>query len=191
MDRAMTEVKPMRADARRNYERLLEEAQRAFTEHGVDASLEDIARRAGVGIGTLYRHFPTREALLETLLRARFDGQAERARVLLTHAEPLNALQDWLVGLGDATGTFRGLVELTADALNDESSRLYASCHAMRESGSHLVERAKQSGELRADVTSNELLLLVHAASWAGAHLPGGEGMQRLLALVFEGLRPS
>jgi AcrR family transcriptional regulator len=187
----MTEVKPMRADARRNYERLLEEAQRAFTEHGVDASLEDIARRAGVGIGTLYRHFPTREALLETLLRARFDGQAERARELLTDAEPLNALQTWLAGLGDATGTFRGLVELTADALNDESSRLYASCHAMREAGSHLVERAKRSGELRADVTANELLLLLHAASWAGAHLPGDGGMQRLLALVFEGLRAS
>ncbi|MGW5717096.1 TetR/AcrR family transcriptional regulator [Amycolatopsis sp. NPDC003865] len=187
----MTEVKPMRADARRNYERLLEEAQRAFAEHGVEASLEDIARRAGVGIGTLYRHFPTRDALLETLLRARFDARAERARELLTHPEPLTALQAWLAELGDATGTFRGLVELTAEALSDESSRLYASCHAMREAGSHLVERAKQAGELRRDVTTNELLLLLHAASWAGGHLPGPGGMQRLLALVFEGLRVS
>jgi AcrR family transcriptional regulator len=187
----MTEVKPMRADARRNYERLLEEAHRAFAEHGVEASLEDIARRAGVGIGTLYRHFPTRDALLETLLRDRFDAQAERARELLTHPEPLNALQTWLSGLGDATGTFRGLVELTADALNDETSRLYESCHAMREVGSQLVERAKLAGELREDVTAQELLLLLHAASWAGGHLPGEGGMQRLLALVFEGLRAS
>jgi AcrR family transcriptional regulator len=187
----MTEVKPMRADARRNYERLLEEAQRAFAEHGVDASLEDIARRAGVGIGTLYRHFPTRDALLETLLRARFDGQAERARELLTHPEPLAALQAWLAGLGDTTGTFRGLAELTADALDDKTSRLYASCHAMREAGSHLVERAKQAGELREDVTTHELLLLLHAASWAGGHHPGPGGMHRLLALVFEGLRAS
>ncbi|OXM63915.1 TetR/AcrR family transcriptional regulator [Amycolatopsis vastitatis] len=187
----MTDVKPMRADARRNYERLLEVAQRAFAEHGVEASLEDIARRAGVGIGTLYRHFPTRDALLETLLRARFDAQAERARELLAHPEPLNALQAWLAGIGDATGTFRGLVELTADALNDESSRLYASCHAMREAGSHLVERAKVAGELRGDVTAQELLLLLHAASWAGRHLPGEGGMHRLLALVFEGLRAS
>ncbi|WP_326946887.1 MULTISPECIES: TetR/AcrR family transcriptional regulator [unclassified Amycolatopsis] len=185
----MTEVKPMRADARRNYERLLEEAQRAFAEHGVEASLEDIARRAGVGIGTLYRHFPTRDALLETLLRARFDGQAERARELLTDPAPLDALQAWLLGLGDTTGTFRGLAELTADALNDETSRLYASCHAMRDAASQLVERAKAAGELRADVTTHELLLLLHAASWAGPHLPGEAGMQRLLALVFEGLR--
>jgi AcrR family transcriptional regulator len=169
----MTEVKPMRADARRNYERLLEEAQRAFAEHGVEASLEDIARRAGVGIGTLYRHFPTRDALLETLLRARFDAQAERARELLTHPEPLAALQTWLSGL------------------SDESSRLYASCHEMREAGSHLVERAKNEGALREDVTTDELLLLLHAASWAGGHLPGPGGMHRLLALVFEGLRVS
>lgn len=187
----MTDVKPMRADARRNYERLLEEAQRAFAEHGVEASLEEIARRAGVGIGTLYRHFPTREALLETLLRARFDAQAERARELLSHPEPLNALHTWLAGLGDATGTFRGLVELTADALNDETSRLYESCHAMRAVGSQLVERAKAAGELRRDVTAHELLLLLHAASWAGGHLPGEGGMHRLLALVFEGLRAS
>ncbi|MEU0532144.1 TetR/AcrR family transcriptional regulator [Amycolatopsis tolypomycina] len=187
----MTDVRPMRADARRNYERLLEEAKRAFAEHGVEASLEDIARRAGVGIGTLYRHFPTRDALLETLLRARFDAHAERARELLTHPEPLAALHEWLAGLGDATGTFRGLVELTADALNDETSRLYESCHGMREGGSQLVERAKRAGELRPDVTADELLLLLHAASWAGGHLPGEGGMQRLLALVFEGLRAS
>jgi AcrR family transcriptional regulator len=187
----MTEVRPMRADARRNYERLLEEARRAFAEHGVEASLEDVARRAGVGIGTLYRHFPTRDALLETLLRARFDGQAERARELLAHPEPLSALQTWLLGLGEATATYRGLVELTADALDDESSRLYASCHAVREAGSQLVERAQRTGGLRADVTTHELLLLLHAASWAGPHLPGGAGTQRLLALVFDGLRTS
>jgi len=187
----LTPRRPKRADARRNYDALIAAAREAFTQDDADASLEDIARRAGVGIGTLYRHFPTRDALLETLLRARFDAQAERARELLTHPEPLNALQSWLAGLGDATGTFRGLVELTADALNDESSRLYASCHAMREVGSQLVERAKREGELRPDVTAEELLLLLHAASWAGGHLPGGGGMQRLLALVFEGLRAS
>jgi AcrR family transcriptional regulator len=187
----MTEVKPMRADARRNYERLLEEARRAFAEHGVETSLEDIARRAGVGIGTLYRHFPTRAALLETLLRARFDAHADRARELLVHPEPLAALQTWLGELGDTTGTYRGLEDLTADALNDETSRLYASCHGMREAASHLVERAQQAGELRPDVTTHELLLLLHGASWAGPHLPGGQGRRRLLALVFEGLRVS
>ncbi|MFD9888826.1 TetR/AcrR family transcriptional regulator [Amycolatopsis sp. NPDC059027] len=187
----MTDVKPMRADARRNYERLLAEARRAFTERGVDASLEDIARSAGVGIGTLYRHFPTREALLETLLRDRFDGQAEKARELLAAEDPLAGLYTWLVGLGTTAGAYHGLVELMADAINDPESRLHASCHAMQDAVSQLVDRAKEAGALRADVTTRELLLLSHGASWAGTHLPGERGMERLLTLVFEGLRAS
>ena len=183
--------RPLRADAQRNYDKIVLAAREVFRERGAEGSLDEIAKRAGVGPGTLYRHFPTRDALLEALLRARFDDHAVRARELLTHPEPLNALHSWLAGLGDATGTFRGLVELTADALNDESSRLYASCHAMQEAGSQLVERAKRAGELREDVTPRELLLLLHAASWAGGHLSGEGGMHRLLALVFEGLRAS
>ena len=181
----------MRADARRNYERLLEEAEKAFAEHGVEASLEDVARNAEVGIGTLYRHFPTREALIESLLRDRFDGQAERARELLTSPEPLVALRTWLGGLADTSGTWEGLAEVLAVALSDETSRLFASCHAMREAASQLVERAKRAGELRPDVTTHELLVLLHALSWAGKHLAGDGGRERLLGLVFEGLRAS
>ncbi|GAA4544758.1 TetR/AcrR family transcriptional regulator [Amycolatopsis samaneae] len=187
----MTDVKPMRADARRNYERLLAEAKRAFTERGVDASLEDVARSAGVGIGTLYRHFPTREVLLETLLRDRFDTQAGKARELLAAEDPLDGLYTWLVGFGTASGAYRGLTELLADAINDPGSALHASCHAMQEAASQLVDRAKEAGALRADVTTRELLLLLHGASWAGTHLPGERGMERLLTLVFEGLRAS
>jgi len=183
--------KPMRADARRNYDRLLAEAKRAFTERGTDASLEDIARSAGLGIVTLYRHFPSREALLEVLVRERFDAQAERARELLAAPEPLAALRTWLGGLGDTAGAYSGLPERLTEALSDETSELYASCHAMQEAGSQLVERAKRVGALRSDVTMQELLLLLHAISSAGAHLPGDRGRVRLLDLVFEGLRPS
>lgn len=187
----MDSLKPMRADARRNYERLLEEAKRAFAEYGVEASLEDIARNAGVGIGTLYRHFPTREALIESVLRSRFDGQADRARELLTDPQPLAALHTWLAGLGDTSGAYQGLSEVMATALSDETSRLYESCHAMQDAASQLVERAKRAGELRPDVTTRELLLMLHAVSWAGIHLPGDGGRARLLGLVFEGLRAS
>ncbi len=181
----------MRADARRNYERLLEEAKKAFAQHGVEASLEDIARNAGVGIGTLYRHFPTREALIESVLRDRFDTQAVRARELLTSDEPLAALRTWLAGLAATSGAYEGLSEVLAVALTDETSRLYASCAAMQDVASQLVERAKGAGELRADVTTRELLMLLHALSWAGKHLPGDGGRDRLLGLVFEGLRAS
>ena len=187
----MDTVKPMRADARRNYERLLEEAKAAFGKRGVDASLEDIARNAGVGIGTLYRHFPTREALLETLLRERFDDQAAAARELLEHPEPVEALKIWLREISRASAVYHGLAGMMATALSDETSQLYASCHAMQEALSHLVERARLLGGVPADITSRELLLLVHAVAWASQHQESADGVDRLFDLVFGGLRPS
>src|SRR5881227_1228774 len=101
----------MRADARRNYERLLAAARAAFAEHGVDASLDDIARSAGVGPGTLYRHFPTRHALLEAVLG---DAQATllaEAEKLATEPDPDAALLTWMRGLATHSRTFRGLAE--------------------------------------------------------------------------------
>ena len=176
----------MRADARRNYERLLGEAARAFAEHGVDASLEEIARRAGVAIGTLYRHFPTRNALLEALLRDRFDRHAEAATGLLTSTGPLTALRTWTRAVVGASTSYRGLVETMADALADETSALHRSCEAMRGAAGRLVARAQDAGELRPDVTTGEVLLAVHAAGWAAER---GGSLDRQLDLVFDGLR--
>ncbi|MDT7729541.1 MAG: hypothetical protein QOI21_6117 [Actinomycetota bacterium] len=187
----MDTAKPMRADARRNYERLVEEAKLAFGRHGVDASLEDIARSSGVGIGTLYRHFPTREALLETLLRDRFDSQAAAARELLDHPSPIDALRAWLLDLGRTSARYRGLSDSMMTALTDETSQLYASCHAMQGAVSHLVDRARRAGELREDVTSQEVLLLAHAVAWASEHVGTANGVDRLFELVFGGLRAS
>ena len=191
LEAEMTDDKPMRADARRNYERLLVEARRAFAERGVDASLEEVARNAGVGIGTLYRHFPTREDLIEKLLRDRFDTQAEKARELLLAEDPLDALYTWLIGFGETSAVYRGLTELLAEAFDDPESRLHASCDAMRDAASQLVERAQAAGVFRTDVTVQELLLLLHGASWAGSHLPGDGVTERLMTLVFTGLRTS
>src|SRR3954447_17497648 len=91
----MTVTKPMRADARRNYEKLLAAAREAFTQQGSSASLEDIARRAGVGIGTLYRHFPTRQALLEAVYLDEVDAVCQSAAAL-AEQEPWDALAAWL-----------------------------------------------------------------------------------------------
>ncbi|WP_020671118.1 TetR/AcrR family transcriptional regulator [Amycolatopsis nigrescens] len=188
----METSKPLRADARRNYERLLDEAKRAFGQHGVDASLEEIARRAGVGIGTLYRHFPTRNALLEVLLRNRFDTQAKVARELLWHPSPSAALQEWLAELARTSTTYRGLVASVATALSDESSELYASCHAMQDAAARLLARAQEAGEIRAEVASLDLMLLANGVAWAVEHAPDGQGsIGRLSALVFSGLRTS
>jgi AcrR family transcriptional regulator len=175
----------MRADARRNYVRLLDEAARAFAEQGVDASLEEVARRAGVAIGTLYRHFPTRNALLEALMRARFDRHAEEAEALLTADDPLSALRTWAHLLVQASTSYRGLVAAVAEALADETSALHRSCVGMREAAGRLVARAQASGDLRPDLTVNELLLSAHAAGWAAER---GGSLERQLDLVFTGL---
>jgi AcrR family transcriptional regulator len=176
----------MRADARRNYARLLEEGARAFAEHGVDASLEEVARRSGVAIGTLYRHFPTRNALLEALLRERFDAHAAAAEELSASDRPLRDLRAWAQRLVEASAGYRGLVAALADALADESSALHRSCTAMRAVAGRLIARAQDAGELRPDVTTDEVLLAVHSAGWAAEH---GGSLDRQLDLVFDGLR--
>ncbi|GAB3434664.1 TetR/AcrR family transcriptional regulator [Flindersiella endophytica] len=180
----------MRADARRNYERLLAEARSTFTEQGADASLEEIARRAGVGIGTLYRHFPTREALLDALLRDRFDGLCELAQKLLATDPPDQAMLTWLHALVENANTYRGLTGQLVSTLNDPESELYASCHAMREAATQLFERAKQAGLVRAEVRGPDVFLLAHAVAWAAEQVPGDTGAtDRLLELMWAALR--
>ncbi|TYB55394.1 helix-turn-helix transcriptional regulator [Nonomuraea sp. PA05] len=189
MDRATT-ARPLRADARRNRDRLIAEARAAFDRAGVAASLEDVAARAGVGIGTLYRHFPTREALLEAVLRERFDALAAGARDLLGHPSPRGALLTWARGFAEAGTTFRGLTTALSATLQDESSALHASCAAMREAGEALLAEAQRGGEIRADVTVAELTTLVFGVAWAHEQNQGRgtTGLDRLLGLLFDGL---
>ena len=127
----------------------------------------------------------------EALLRDRFDTQAAAARELLDHPSPVGVLRTWLVDLGRASAQYRGLSESMATALSDETPQLYVSCHAMLEALPQPVDRARWIGELRADVTSRELLLLVHAVAWASDHVESDGGIDRLFDLVFSGLRPS
>ncbi|XVQ11338.1 TetR/AcrR family transcriptional regulator [Spirillospora sp. CA-255316] len=177
----------MRADARRNYERLLREARAAFAESGVEASLEDIARRAGVGIGTLYRHFPTRDALLEALLRDGFDALAAQAREA---PGTRDALAAWALDLMESSTAYRGLTTAFVTTLRDESTELYASCKAMNAAGSDLLARAQQAGEIRADVEAPEFLTMIYGIAWADEQAQGGRA-ERLLGLLLDGLRPA
>ncbi|NUW37805.1 TetR/AcrR family transcriptional regulator [Nonomuraea sp. SMC257] len=179
----------LRADARHNHDQLLAAARAAFAEHGTEASLRDIARRAGVGIGTLYRHFPTREALLQALMRARFDALGQRASGLLAEPSPREALLTWLEEVAAGSATYRGLPESVMTALRDEGSELHASCAAMREAGARLLERAQAEEAVRADVTIEELLALAAGTAWAGEQSPGRPEMaRRLLRLAMTGL---
>ncbi|MEO3794766.1 TetR family transcriptional regulator [Nonomuraea sp. B10E15] len=184
-----TTRRAMRADARRNRDRLLAEARTAFLDHGTDASLEDVAARAGVGVGTLYRHFPTREALLAELLRERFDALAAGARQLAAHPSPREALITWTLDFVRTTTVYRGLTAAVTATLHDPASALHASCETMRGAATALLTRAQEAGEVRADVAPLEFLALVAGTSWAreqmaGADVPG----DRLLLLLFEGL---
>jgi AcrR family transcriptional regulator len=180
----------VRTDARRNYDQLLDVARVAFAEHGTEASLREVARRAGVGIGTLYRHFPNREALLEALLRSNFDELRVQAEALLAGDEPREALLSWLTRLATGSTAYRGLPESVMAALRDEGSQLHGSCVAMREAGGRLLSRAQAAGEVRADVTANELLALAAGVAWASEQSGGPDGLiHRLLSYAMDGLR--
>jgi AcrR family transcriptional regulator len=181
-----------RVDARRNYDLILDVAREAFAEHGIDTSLRDIARRAGVGIGKLYRHFPTREALLDVLLSRGFDRLRERADDLLASPRPRDALCAWLTELAAGSATYRGLPASILTALQDESSELHASCAAMRGAGARLLERAARTGAVRADITVDDLLALVAGVVWASDQSAGSSGrLERLLAMMMGGLAPT
>ncbi|MDN3358628.1 TetR/AcrR family transcriptional regulator [Actinomadura sp. DC4] len=180
-----------RADVQRNRERLLASARDAFATDGTDASLRDIARRAGVGIGTLYRHFPTREALLEAILDGDFETLRERADLLHDSSAhtPHGALLTWLNELAAGAHTYEGLPHSIMTALADESSGLHASCAAMRAAGERLLERAQEAGQVRADVTVYEVIAIAIGLVWA-AQQPGGPSdlLERLLSTAMYGL---
>ncbi|MEV1179355.1 helix-turn-helix domain-containing protein [Nonomuraea sp. NPDC049784] len=141
----MTTTRRPRADARRNYERLLAEADAAFKEHGVDSSLESIARRAGVAIGTLYGHFPSRRALVGALLRERNEALFELGDRLLAAPSP-DAPAAWVRAATAHAATYSGLASLLADGLDDEASELHDSCLRMAEIGERLIAQARESG---------------------------------------------
>ncbi|KOV58713.1 TetR family transcriptional regulator [Streptomyces sp. NRRL WC-3618] len=180
----------LRADARRNYERLLAEARSAFAEHGANASLEDVARRAGVGIGTLYRHFPNRHALLSAVFEDAVSDLLARSRELLTAPEPCTALVTWLREIVTHAGEYRGLARALMSASHDADSALARCSNPMREAGAALLTRAQQAGTLRADVAIGDLLQLTHAIALAAEETPDDPDLaDRLLTLTLRGLK--
>ncbi len=177
----------MRADARRNRERLLTAATDAFAEHGADAPLEDIAKRAGVGIGTLYRHFPTRELLQESVFRSQVDVVCARGRDLADAPAPADALNAWLHALVSYLATKRGLSKALIERLGRDSELISSCSQIMRETAAGLLERAQRAGTVRSDVSAMDVMRLVHGISVATEHAPEETG--RLISLMFDGLR--
>jgi len=184
--------RPMRADAQRNYTRLLDAASAAFLEHGADdVSLEEIARRAGVGIGTLYRHFPTRQALLEAVYRDQVELLEARAEELLKTEPPGDALADWLRALMKFSSTKHTLTSALLAGLGKDSELLSSCSKVIRGAADALLARAQEAGVVRPDADSGDLIRLVHAVNIATQRGPADPGQaDRMLALILDGLRP-
>jgi len=156
----------MRADARKNYSHLITIARDVVAEHGADASMRDIARRADVGLATLLRHFPTREALFEALLRKNLDALTQKAGELETSNPPDEALVSWLREGVAFVHSYSGVVALMASAHEDPDSALYAACTAVHAAGARLLLRAQAEGTARADMDGVDLFALMSALGW-------------------------
>jgi AcrR family transcriptional regulator len=178
--------RPKRADARRNYDKLIEAARAAFTENGTDASLEDIARRAEVGIGTLYRHFPSRQVLLEATYLEEVEALCASANEL-SGLKPWDALVAWLNRFADYASTKKALSSELLATIGMESE-IFKMCHAaIFSAGGPLLEHAQATGAVRSDVTFNDVVRLVSGVSMVKFAEP--EQINRLLSVALDGLR--
>lgn len=156
----------LRADARRNRDRVLHIAMKHFALHGIGASLDEIARDAGVGAGTLYRHFPSREALLAAALRDRQAELLARSQEALVIADPDMALSAWLEALQDYLRTFNGLPAPVLAAIKEQASPLAVSCDTLVSITGTFLTRAQRHGHARASVTANGLFLSALGIAW-------------------------
>lgn len=178
-----------RTDALRNRERILEVAKGAFTRHGATTSLDDIARQAGVGPGTLYRHFPTRDALIEAVYRSEVEKLAAAARGFAAAMPPLEALRSWLLLFVD----YIAAKHIIAPALNSVAggpSRLYENSRSLVHGAiEQLVKRAKKSGDLRRDIDASDLLRAVIGVSYASFGNDWQQSARRLVDILIAGSR--
>jgi AcrR family transcriptional regulator len=179
-----------RSDALRNRERILEVAKEAFTRHGAEASLDDIAKQAGVGAGTLYRHFPTRDALIEAVYRSEVEKLAAAARGFAGTMSPIDALRAWLLLFVD----YIAAKHIIAPALNSVAggaSRLYEGSRSLVQGAiEELVKRAKKSGDVRRDIDASDLLRAVIGVSYVSSGSDWQQSAKRLVDILIAGSRP-
>src|SRR3954464_4978306 len=179
-------ARPKRADARRNYEKVLAAAREAFAEGGESTSLEEIARRAGVGIGTLYRHYPNRQALLEALYIDEVE-EVCRSAEQLDGADPWQDLNDWLERFIAYIGTKRALAAELLNYLDPDAPLFQTSRAALYAAGEPLLQRAQEAGAVRPDVSIADVIQMVVGI----AKLPAGNASQveHILRIALDGLR--
>jgi AcrR family transcriptional regulator len=187
---AVNRPRPLRADAERNRQRVLEVAQQVFATEGLSVPIDEIARRAGLGVGTLYRHFPTKEALFEAIVIGRLEGLVEQARQGAGATDPGAAFFGFLSRMVEEGSAKKDFLAALASTGVD-MGRIAAAKQRMKRAVKVLVERAQEAGALRSDVSDGDVLTLVMGA--VGAADRRGAGIaerKRLLRVIFDGLRP-
>jgi AcrR family transcriptional regulator len=177
-----------RADAERNRHRLTEVAKEAFAESGGDITLDEIAKRAGVGIGTLYRHFPTRDAMLQAVYRHEVEQLAEAADSLLETMKPLDALRAWLRLFAEYIGTKKIIVQALNAATGDNAALFEYSSTQINVAANRLIARAVENGDVHKDVRALDLLYAVFGFSKSNDQTDWLPRAYRLIDILITGL---
>ncbi len=190
MNRSKSASRKPRADAQRNRERILDAAKQAFTQSGANASLDDIAKEAGVGPGTLYRHFPTREELLQAVYRSEMEKLAAAERRFAQSMPPIEALRAWLLLFVDAIET-KHLIAPVLNTLIGDPKKVFAASHAQtREALRALVKRAIKSGDIRKDLDPMDLLRALIGVANVATGPDWQQSARRLVDILITGSRP-
>ncbi|MBP2324780.1 AcrR family transcriptional regulator [Kibdelosporangium banguiense] len=180
----------MRADARRNRDKLLEAARKAFATEGLSVPVDEIARRAGVGAGTMHRHFPTKESLLEAIVVSHVEVLVEEARVLDDTDDPGAAFFGFCFGMVERGMANRALAEVLAGVGFDAQARIAAVAEQLEQAIERLVERAQAAGAVRSDIGMAEIHVLLNSVHFASERANGDAEMaMRVMAVVCDGLR--
>jgi AcrR family transcriptional regulator len=186
---AVVTTRKPRADAARNRERVLEAAKAVFSAGGPDASLEAVAKRAGVGIGTLYRHFPTREALFEAVYRREVEQLTELAEQLKNEAEPVEALRRWLRSNVEFVATKKGMAAALTLAAHGMSELYAYSADRLTKAIGSLLDRAVAAGEIRSDIGPADVLRALVGMCYMNDQPGWQKSVLRLLDVFVDGLR--
>ena len=188
--RKQANVRKLRSDAQRNRERILEVAREAFSRSGANASLDDIARAAGVGPGTLYRHFPTREELLEAVYRSEMEKLAAAERKFAEELPPVEALRAWLLLFVDYIAA-KQLIAPALNALVGDPKKVFEASYArIWDAIRALVKRATQSGDIRKDLDPIDLLRALIGVASVATSPDWQQSARRLVDILITGARP-
>ncbi|MFC8597120.1 TetR/AcrR family transcriptional regulator [Isoptericola sp. NPDC057191] len=185
----MSAPRPMRADARRNRARIVAVAREELAAHGGSFAMDTVAARAGVGAGTLYRHFPTREALVETVYAAELEDLTTSSAALLDALAPIAALREWLTRYTQFAATKRGMIDTLRAGTSESQAPMKATRERITTAVAPLLEAGVADGSLRSDIRPDDVTVLLHGLFVATATRSDVEQIARLLDLVVDALR--